>query len=138
MHARLENGAVVEYPIHDLRLRLPEVSLPVDMTNDATLPEGFVYAHPVPVPSYNPLTQRVVESSPALLDGRWMRQYAVIDLSAQELEQAQQANSEIVKTQRRQAYQTESDPLFFKWQRAEATKEDWLAKVQEIKTRFPL
>ncbi|MFO0447955.1 MAG: hypothetical protein ACK52I_04575, partial [Pseudomonadota bacterium] len=33
------------------------------------------------------------------------------------------------------AYVKESDPLFFKWQRGEATKEDWLAKVEEIKAR---
>lgn len=36
---------------------------------------------------------------------------------------------------RRTAYQLESDPLFFKWQRGEATKQDWLDKVQEIKER---
>lgn len=35
------------------------------------------------------------------------------------------------------AYQTESDPLFFKAQRGEATMEEWQAKVAEIKTRFP-
>jgi len=34
------------------------------------------------------------------------------------------------------AYQTEADPLFFKWQRGEATKEQWLAKVAEIKERY--
>lgn len=35
------------------------------------------------------------------------------------------------------AYQKESDPLFFKAQRGEATMEEWLAKVEEIKTRYP-
>ena len=38
---------------------------------------------------------------------------------------------------RRQAYQTESDPLFFKAQRGEATQQDWLDKVAEIKARWP-
>jgi hypothetical protein len=38
---------------------------------------------------------------------------------------------------RRNAYVKESDPLFFKWQRGEATKEDWLSKVEEIKARQP-
>ena len=37
---------------------------------------------------------------------------------------------------RRKAYQAESDPLFFKWQRGEATMEEWLAKVAEIKERY--
>ena len=35
------------------------------------------------------------------------------------------------------AYRTESDPLFFKAQRGEATMSDWLAKVAEIKARYP-
>lgn len=38
---------------------------------------------------------------------------------------------------RRQAYQNESDPIYFMWSRDEATKQDWLDKIQEIKTRYP-
>lgn len=35
------------------------------------------------------------------------------------------------------AYTQEADPLFFLWQRGEATKDEWLNKIQEIKDRFP-
>lgn len=35
------------------------------------------------------------------------------------------------------AYAAESDPLFFKAQRGEATIEEWQSKVAEIKTRYP-
>ena len=35
------------------------------------------------------------------------------------------------------AYKTEADPLFFKAQRGEAEKEDWLKKIAEIKLRIP-
>lgn len=38
---------------------------------------------------------------------------------------------------RKQAYQNESDPLNFGYQRGENTKEEWLAKVEEIKLRYP-
>jgi hypothetical protein len=38
---------------------------------------------------------------------------------------------------RRQAYQQEADPLFFKAQRGEATLKEWQDKIDEIKTRFP-
>lgn len=38
---------------------------------------------------------------------------------------------------RRAAYAAEADPLFFKSQRGEATQAEWLAKVEEIKARFP-
>lgn len=38
---------------------------------------------------------------------------------------------------RAEAYRAESDPLFFKTQRGEATMDEWLAKIAEIKARFP-
>jgi hypothetical protein len=38
---------------------------------------------------------------------------------------------------RKAAYTAESDPLFFKYQRGDATKEEWLAKIEEIKARYP-
>lgn len=35
------------------------------------------------------------------------------------------------------AYRNESDPLFFKWQRGEATEQNWKDKVAEIQARYP-
>jgi hypothetical protein len=35
------------------------------------------------------------------------------------------------------AYTQEADPLFFKWQAGESTEEEWLAKRQEIRDRYP-
>lgn len=37
----------------------------------------------------------------------------------------------------REALAAEADPQFFRWQRDEATKEDWLAAVAAVKARFP-
>jgi len=37
---------------------------------------------------------------------------------------------------RKAAYREESDPLFFKWQRGEATEAEWIAAVNAIKTRY--
>jgi hypothetical protein len=51
-------------------------------------------------------------------------------------EQAQQ-KLEQAETNRRAAYTAESDPLFFKAKRNEATMQEWEAKVAEIKARFP-
>ncbi len=44
---------------------------------------------------------------------------------------------EWAKNSRAAAYRLESDPLFFKAQRGEATTDEWTAKVAEIKARFP-
>ena len=42
-----------------------------------------------------------------------------------------------MKVQREASYKTESDPLFFKAHRGEATMQEWQDKVAEIKARFP-
>lgn len=54
---------------------------------------------------------------------------AVIAASIPTLEQQQAA--------RAAAYAKEADPLFFKAQRGEATMDEWLALVAEIKMRYP-
>ena len=41
------------------------------------------------------------------------------------------------KENRKAAYFQEADPLFFKWQRNEATEQDWLDAIAAIKARFP-
>ena len=47
------------------------------------------------------------------------------------------ATPDQIEALRRAAFQAEADPLFFKSQRGEATQAEWLAKVAEIKARFP-
>lgn len=44
---------------------------------------------------------------------------------------------EVQESARAAAYRTEADPLFFMSQRGEATMDEWLALVAEIKTRYP-
>ena len=41
------------------------------------------------------------------------------------------------REKRAAAYRTEADPLFFQYQAGEVTKEEWLAKREEIRTRYP-
>jgi hypothetical protein len=42
-----------------------------------------------------------------------------------------------VEDQRRAAYQTESDPLFFGWQRGDNTEQEWLDAVEAVKQAHP-
>lgn len=46
-------------------------------------------------------------------------------------------SKEVQQEARRVAYVLEADPLFFKAQRGEATIEEWGAKIEEIKVRYP-
>lgn len=48
-----------------------------------------------------------------------------------------QRKIEEAEANRKAAYIAEADPLFFKTQRGEATEQEWLDKVAEIKARYP-
>lgn len=58
----------------------------------------------------------------------------LIKVNAQKLYQIEFEN---VKAKRSYDYSVESDPLFFKYQRGEATREEWEAKIEEIRQRHP-
>ena len=45
--------------------------------------------------------------------------------------------AEKAQANRKAAYIAEADPLFFKWQAGEGTQEEWQAKREEIRQRYP-
>ena len=51
-------------------------------------------------------------------------------------EAAEQAFAQ-AEASRKAAYIAEADPLFFKWQSGEGTQEEWQAKREEIRQRYP-
>lgn len=57
--------------------------------------------------------------------------------TAEETATLEAARITSIERQRREAYAAESDPIFFRWQRGEATQQEWLDKIAEIKARFP-
>lgn len=42
-----------------------------------------------------------------------------------------------VKTSRQAAYAMQSDPMYFRWQRGEATEQDWLDSVEAVRQQYP-
>jgi hypothetical protein len=65
--------------------------------------------------NYGPISEpQVIEAGPAVV-------YTVEEITA--LRQA--------------AYQTESDPIYFMWQRGESTEIHWKAQINLIKQRYP-
>jgi hypothetical protein len=42
-----------------------------------------------------------------------------------------------VEQERAQAYRETSDPIFFEWQRGDATEAEWLSAVQAVKAAHP-
>lgn len=59
------------------------------------------------------------------------------ELEAQWAQVQYEAEFERVEKARQAAYQTQSDPVFFSYQRGEATEEDWLGAVQAVKDALP-
>ena len=100
MHAQIKNGVVVEYPIINLRQRLPESSLPEDLSNDAALPEGFVYVHAVAAPAFNPATHKLVGGQPVLVGERWQVGYILVELDANEAAQAIAISAQEIRDER--------------------------------------
>lgn len=76
----------------------------------------------------NPTTNEIVE--------RDLTNDEIVAITENENDKTQRLLLE-AQNNRRNAYRLEADPIFFKWQRNEATEETWLQKVQEIKSRFP-
>lgn len=75
--------------------------------------------------------------------GKWVARtpVAVTEPSPEEVEAQREAEYQAALDARdealRVALAAEADPLFFRWQREEVSKEDWLAAVVEVKARFP-
>lgn len=127
MYVKIKNGVVEKYPysIFDLKNDNPNVSFPFEIP-ESLLNEYGVFSVVLVQFSDTTYTKNVVEDKPVLIDDKWTQQWAVTDKSAEEINAIQEAN-------RKQAYIDESDPIFFKWQRGEATQQEWLDKVAEIK-----
>lgn len=137
MYVLVKDKTVVKYPysIGELKQDNPQTSFPATIP-DSVLAEYGV--HPV-IPADRPEidhTKNVVEEVPNLIKGQWYQDFKVVDATPEEIEQRIADMSAMAEKQRQEAYRNESDPLFFKWQRGEATEQEWLDKIQEIKERY--
>jgi hypothetical protein len=138
MYVKATNGVLEKYPysIGELRKDNPQTSFPKN-PSAALLAEWNVF----PVQSVDSPwvdnTQRFREGTPVYENGVWKQTWIIESLSQEEIEAQASQYNEQQKANRALAYASESDPIFFKWQRGEATQEDWLTAVEEIKLRYP-
>lgn len=139
MQALIQNNTVNKYPYSfgQLKADNPQTSFPADPSTELLEYYGVYEVALADQPTYDTATHRVEEGTPALANGAWTQTWNVIALTAEEIAQRQAQQAARVEAQRAEAYRTESDPLFFKSQRGEATHQEWLDKVAEIKARYP-
>ena len=136
MYIRLTNGNPTSYSIAYLRRDNPQVSFPENISVDI-LAEYNVYPLRLTAsPTYDPLTQNITEGVAEKQGEEWVQVWIVTEASAEEIAERQEQHTAQVEAKRAEAYRTESDPLFFKSQRGEATHQEWLDKVAEIKSRY--
>lgn len=140
MHVLAPNQTVEKFPysIVELRSDNPQVSFPANPSVE-TLASYNVFPVVSTGAQHDPATQ-VAEQAGCLFNAdrnRWETAWTVRDKTAEELQADADARAAQVEAQRAEAYRNESDPLFFKSQRGEATQQQWLDKVAEIKARYP-
>jgi hypothetical protein len=139
MYIFAPNGTAETYPysIGQLRKDNPQVSFPKNPTDELL---EFYSVFPVTRterPEYNPITQNLTEGTPTFIEGVWTQVWITTDATPEEVKQRKAKQLSSIKQQRASAYTQESDPLFFKAQREEVTLEEWSAKVEEIRVRYP-
>jgi hypothetical protein len=84
----------------------------------------------------NGVVENVIVVGEDVPDG-YQRVSVVVGLGQNLAEAEKAAALEIAKNNRHAAYTAEADPLYFKWQAGEGSEEEWLAKRQEIRDRYP-
>jgi len=96
-YARIEDNAVVEYPVYegDIRLRYNNVSFPTPFSP----PEGYAAVEGVPLPTVD-YTKNVVEGDPVQSAGKWVQNWVVTDASAEEVAQRTDNQWSSVRNQR--------------------------------------
>jgi hypothetical protein len=137
MYIKIKDNQIEKYPysVEQLKQDNLNTSFPANIT-DLTLNSFDVYkVKSMPQPQID-YTKNLTEGTPILEDDEWVQVWSVTDASEEEIAQRQAGMLNTVKQQRAEAYRNESDPLFFKAQRGEATMEEWLSKVAEIKLRY--
>jgi hypothetical protein len=139
MHIYAPNGTAETYPysIGQLRKDNPQVSFPKNPTDELFASYDVFLVARTDRPAYDPITQNLSEGTPELLEGVWTQVWVLFDATEEEVEQRKAEQLNNIKQQRASAYTREADPLFFKAQREEATLEEWSAKVEEIRVRYP-
>jgi hypothetical protein len=120
--------------VADYKEFFKDTSFPASGPTDSFLEENGALKVNTWLP-YDQKTQKLVSVEPYVMDG-WAYTVVVEDKTPEELEQELIAYDAQQKNNRAAAYTSEADPIFFKWQRGEATEQEWLDKVEEIKARY--
>jgi hypothetical protein len=140
MYALLNSEGQIEtypYSISQLQADNPGTSFPSPMPDERLADWNVVIVVPVEAPPYDSITQNLTELTPEKIDDVWTQVWQVTDATPEEVAARTAEYNENQKQQRLYAYERESDPIFFKWQRGEGTQQEWLDAVELVKQQYP-
>lgn len=132
MHIKLTNGQPLPYSLRQLRQDNPQVSFPETIADTLLAEYGVYPVASTPAPAHAATEVAEDVGCLQLADESWVQAWRVRPMNEDEIAALAQQKDD----QRKFAYQNEADPLFFKWQRGEATQQQWLDKVAEIKKQY--
>jgi len=133
LYLRVTETGPEAYSLTQLRRDNPHVSFPDQIRAEVLADFGVHEYRQQERPLIDPSLQRLVYSGFAQIEGAWLRVWSVLDLADEE----KAAYAAARDTERRAAYAEHADPVFFKWQRGEASEGDWLAAVAMVKEWYP-
>jgi hypothetical protein len=129
--AKVENNQVLD--VADYRAMFPDTSFGANGPDAQFLADNGCLGVTVWKP-YDHATEKLVAVAPYIEDNQVFT-ITVEAKTQEEIDADVAAQEAVAKAARAEAYRAESDPLYFKAQRGEATMQEWLDKVAEIKAR---
>lgn len=140
MYVKLLNGTIQKFPysIGELKKDNPNVSFPENPSKELLQEYGVFFVVSTGI-EHDANTQVAIQNGCVYNESkqRWETAWSVYNLTEEEIFKKIEQLKNDVQQQRMKAYQNESDPLFFKAQRGEATIEEWKASVESIKLKYP-
>ena len=131
--AKIKDNQVID--IADYKSMFPNTSFSANGIDDNFLAENSCLRVTVWKP-YNEVSEKLVVCTPYIQDN----QVFTVKVGTKTQEELDADVAYVLannKAARAEAYRNESDPLFFKAQRNEISMDEWIAKVNEIKIRYP-
>ena len=91
------NTQTMAYPVYQnqIQAEYPNTSFPTPFV----APEPYAPVMESPQPSFDPITQAVVQGTPVQTDGEWWQTWTVVDLDAEQIAYNQEQKAQQNKTQ---------------------------------------
>lgn len=135
-HLKVTNGNVDTYPysVGQLRRDNPQTSFPKRIPDDMLAEWGVYPVEYKPQPEYNDRTQRLEQNAqPVMEDGKWFIGWAVVDKTAEEVQQYDDSAAQSVRSQRDSLLASTDWIVIKSYERGENIPAEWELYRQSLR-----